>query len=113
MSTIDEYIAQFQPDIQGKLLKIRELIHDIVPNVKEAISYRMPAFSINGKPLVYFAAFKNHIGFYPTAEGIEKFKEELAVYKHGKGSVQFPVNKPVPFDLIGRIVKYKKDNLKE
>jgi len=112
MTTIDEYIAQVQPEIQEKLLKIRELIREIAPNVKEAISYRMPAFSIDGKPLVYFAAFKKHIGFYPTAEGIAKFKDELAVYKHGKGSVQFPVNKPVPFDLIAKIVNFKKENIK-
>jgi len=109
MITIDDYIAQFSPDIQEKLLNIRELIHQIAPEVKEAISYRMPAFSIDGKPLVYFAVFKRHIGFYPTAEGIAKFRNELAVYTHGKGSVRFPINKPVPYELIAKIVAFKKE----
>ena len=109
MNTIDAYIAQFPPDVQEKLLKIRELIHQIAPEVKEAISYRMPAFSIDGKPLVYFAVFKGHIGFYPTAEGIAKFKDELATYTHGKGSVRFPINKPVPYELIAKIVAFKKE----
>jgi len=111
MNTVDEYIAQFQPEIQEKLQKIRELIHVIAPAVKEAISYRMPAFSMDGKPLVYFAVFKKHIGFYPTAAGTERFKDELAIYTHGKGSVRFPIHKPVPFDLIARIVQFKKENI--
>ena len=109
MTAIDEYIAQFPPDIQESLQKIRALIHEVAPQVTEAISYRMPAFLLNGKPVAYFAVFKNHIGFYPTPTGIDIFKEELSNYKQGKGSVQFPLNKPVPFDLIKRILIFRKE----
>ena len=111
MTTINEYIAQFPPEIQENLQKIRALIHELVPEITESISYRMPAFSFNGKPLACFAVFKNHIGFYPTPTGIDTFKEELSVFKQGKGSVQFPLDKPVPFDLIKRIVLFRKENL--
>jgi uncharacterized protein YdhG (YjbR/CyaY superfamily) len=104
MNTIDKYIAQFSPDIQGILIEIRKVIREVAPDVTEAISYKMPAFSLKGRPLVYFAVFKNHIGFYPLPEGIEAYKEELLIYKQGKGSVQFLFNKPVPFELIRKIV---------
>jgi uncharacterized protein YdhG (YjbR/CyaY superfamily) len=104
--TIDEYISQFQPDVQEKLLSLRKIVKDVVPNAVERISYQMPTFALN-KNLVHFAAFKNHIGFYPGASGIAAFKEELSVYKGAKGSVQFPINDPLPFDLIKRIVKYR------
>lgn len=104
MNTIDKYIAQFSPDIQGILIEIRKVIREVAPDATEAISYKMPAFSLKGRPLVYFAVFKNHIGFYPLPEGIEAYKEELLIYKQGKGSVQFPFNKPVPFELIRKIV---------
>ena len=109
MTTIDEYIAQFPPNIQEILQKIRALIHEIAPQVTETISYRMPDFSLNGKPVAYFAVFKNHIGFHPTPTGIDIFKEELSNYKQGKGSVRFPLNKPVPFDLIKKIVLFRKE----
>ncbi|MEE6450939.1 DUF1801 domain-containing protein [Gottfriedia acidiceleris] len=104
--TIDEYISQFQPDVQEKLQALRKIVKEVVPNAVERISYQMPTFALN-KNLVHFAAFKNHIGFYPGASGIAAFKEELSVYKGAKGSVQFPINDPLPFDLIKKIVKYR------
>jgi uncharacterized protein YdhG (YjbR/CyaY superfamily) len=104
--TIDEYIAGFPPQIRAILQKIRETIHEAAPEAQETISYQMPAFTLKG-PLVYFAAFTNHIGFYPIPTGIEAFKKELAVYKQGKGSVQFPLDQPIPYDLISRMVKFR------
>jgi uncharacterized protein YdhG (YjbR/CyaY superfamily) len=115
--TIDEYIAACPPDVQAILQKIRLTIHNAAPQATEKISYQMPTFYLNGN-LVYFAAFKEHIGFYPIPTGIEAFKQELSVYKQGKGSVQFPLDRPIPYDLIERIVKFrveenmKKDQLK-
>jgi uncharacterized protein YdhG (YjbR/CyaY superfamily) len=111
--TIDEYIAGFPADIQVILQKIRKTIKDAAPDAQEAISYQMPTFKFHGN-LVHFAAFKNHIGFYPVPSGIEKFKAELSVYKQGKGSVQFPLDQPIPYDLISRVVKYRvEENLKK
>ena len=111
--TIDEYIAGFPKDVQQILEKIRKTIHEAAPEAEEAISYQMPSFKLKGN-LVYFAAFKRHIGFYPIPSGIEKFKVELSVYKQGKGSVQFPLDKPIPYDLINRIVKFRvEENLKK
>ena len=111
--TIDEYIAGFSADIQEILQKIRKTIKDAAPDAQEAISYQMPTFKFHGN-LVHFAAFKNHIGFYPVPSGIEKFKAELSVYKQGKGSVQFPLDQPIPYDLISRVVKYRvEENLKK
>jgi uncharacterized protein YdhG (YjbR/CyaY superfamily) len=104
--TIDEYIVRFPEDVQGILQKIRQTIRETVPNAEEAISYQMPTFKLKGN-LVHFAAFKNHIGFYPVPSGIEAFKDELSVYVQGKGSVQFPLDKPMPFDLIRRIVAFR------
>jgi len=104
--TIDEYIAGFPADIQVILQKIRKTIKDAAPDAQEAISYQMPTFKFHGN-LVHFAAFKNHIGFYPVPSGIEKFKAELSVYKQGKGSVQLPLDQPIPYDLISRVVKYR------
>jgi uncharacterized protein YdhG (YjbR/CyaY superfamily) len=103
---IDEYIAGFPKDIRERLEKVRETIRKAAPEAEEAIKYRMPTFVLNGN-LVHFAAFKNHIGFYPAPQGIEEFKEELSAYKGAKGSVQFPYDRPIPFDLIGRIVKFR------
>jgi uncharacterized protein YdhG (YjbR/CyaY superfamily) len=105
-NTIEEYIQQFSPEIQEILIAIRKVIREAAPEAKEKISYQMPAFEFNGI-LVYFAAQKKHIGFYPTANGIEAFKEALSEYKGAKGSVQFPYNKPIPYDLIRSIVKYR------
>ena len=111
--TIDEYIAGFPKDVQQILEKIRKTIHEAAPEAEEAISYQMPSFKLKGN-LVYFAAFKKHIGFYPIPSGIEKFKVELSVYKQGKGSVQFPLDKPIPYGLINRIVKFRVgENLKK
>ncbi len=109
--TIDEYIAGFPPDVQAILQKVRTTIRKAAPGAEEAIKYRMPTFVLNGN-LVHFAAFKNHIGFYPVPTGIEAFKKELSVYEQGRGSVQFPLDKPIPYALISRIVKFRvKENL--
>jgi len=109
--TIDEYVAGFPNDIQEVLQKIRMTIRKAAPEAEETIKYRMPTFTLKGN-LIHFAAFKNHIGFYPVPTGIEKFKKELSVYKTAKGSVQFPLDKPIPFDLISKIVKFRvKENL--
>jgi uncharacterized protein YdhG (YjbR/CyaY superfamily) len=104
--SIDDYIMTFPKEVQDILKKLRKAIKTAAPGSEEKISYRMPAFSLNGI-LVYFAAFKNHIGFYPTSSGIRAFKKELSVYKGGKGSVQFPMDKPLPLNLIAKIVKYR------
>ncbi len=110
--TIDEYIAGFPHDVQEILEKIRMTIRKAAPDAKEAISYKIPTFTLKGRYLVYFAAYKNHIGLYPAPRGIEKFKEELSAYEGGKGTVRFPLDKPIPFDLISRIVKFRvKENL--
>jgi uncharacterized protein YdhG (YjbR/CyaY superfamily) len=109
--TIDEYIKQYPEDIQIILKKIRSVIKDAAPDASEKISYQMPTFYLHGN-LVHFAAFKTHIGFYPVPSGIEKFKEELSQYKGGKGSVQFPLDQPIPYDLIRRITLFRvKENL--
>ena len=113
VTNIDEYISGFPLNVQVVLEQVRDTIRKAAPNAKESIKYRMPCFSINGD-LVYFAAFKNHIGLYPLPSGIEMFIDELSVYKMGKGSVQFPLNKVLPLDLIERIVLFriKQDSLK-
>jgi len=109
---IDEYIAGFPKDVQGILKKIRVTIRKAAPDAKETISYQIPTFTLKGN-LVHFAAWKNHIGFYPTSSGIKKFKKELSAYDGAKGSVQFPFDKPIPFGLISRIVNFRvKENLK-
>lgn len=111
--TIDEYIAGFPPDVQEILQKIRMTIREAAPQAKEKISYQMPTFTLKGN-LVHFAAFSKHIGFYPVPTGIEAFKEELSVYKGGKGSVQFPLDQPIPYDLIRRIVLFRvQENLQK
>ena len=111
-TTIDEYIRTFPPGVQRILQKMRQTIQEAAPGATEAISYRMPTFKLNGN-LVHFAAFKNHIGFYPTPSAIERFKEELSPYKWAKGSVQFPLDKPVPYALVKKIVTFRvKENLK-
>lgn len=110
--TIDEYIAGFPPDVQQILEKIRATIKDAAPNAEETISYKMPTFNLNGKYLVYFAAYKKHIGFYPAPIGIEEFREALSTHQAGKGTLQFPLDNPIPFDLIRKIVKFRiKENL--
>ncbi len=110
-NSIDEYIKTFPPDVQGILEKIRQTIREAAPEAKEVISYQMPAFKLNGI-LVYFAAHKSHIGFYPIASGIAAFKEKLSAYQWSKGAVQFPLDKPMPLELIKRIVEFRvKENL--
>src|SRR5438270_10314116 len=104
--TVDEYLSTFPNATQLKLQQVRALIKKNAPLAKELISYNMPAFSYNGI-LVYYAGYKNHIGFYPTASGIAAFKNELASYDWAKGSVQFPLDKPIPEGLIGKIVKFR------
>jgi uncharacterized protein YdhG (YjbR/CyaY superfamily) len=104
--SIDEYIAGFPEDIRVILEQIRTTIRKAAPEAEEKISYQMPTFTLNGN-LVHFAAFKNHIGFYPTPKGIVAFKEELSVYQSGKGSVQFPINRPIPLDIIRKIVELR------
>lgn len=106
LASIDEYISKFPPETQELLSEIRKVIKEAAPDATEKISYQMPTFYLHGN-LVHFAAFKGHIGFYPTPSGIEAFKEELSVYKGAKGSVQFPLDKPMPYALIGRIVEFR------
>lgn len=105
-NTIDEYIASFPPQVQKILEDVRAVIRAAAPQAQEKISYQMPTFFLNGN-LVHFAAFKNHIGFYPAPRGIEQFKDELSKYKGAKGSVQFPIDEPMPLELISRIVKFR------
>ena len=110
-TSIDEYIAAFPQDVQAILEKIRETIRNAAPGAEEKISYQLPTFTQKGT-LVHFGAFKNHIGFYPASTGIEKFKKELSIYQSAKGSVQFPYDMPIPYSLIGRIVKFRvRENL--
>jgi uncharacterized protein YdhG (YjbR/CyaY superfamily) len=106
INSIDEYIEQFPIEIQEILEEVRKVIIESAPEAKEKINYQMPTFDLHGN-LVHFAAYKNHIGFYPTPSGIAAFKEELSGYKGAKGSVQFPLNKPMPYELISKIVKFR------
>ena len=104
--TMDEYIGTYPKNVQDILQKLRQTIGKAAPKAEEAISYQIPTFKLNGN-LVHFAAFKNHIGFYPTSTGIRAFKKELSRYKGAKGSVQFPLGKPVPYDLVRKIVIFR------
>jgi uncharacterized protein YdhG (YjbR/CyaY superfamily) len=109
---IDEYIAQFPEDRQAILQKTRAVIHKAAPNAAEKISYGMPTITLNGRNLVHFAMFKNHLGFYPTPSGIESFKADLAKHTNSKGAVQFTLDKPIPYTLIAKITKFRvKENL--
>ena len=108
---IDEYIAGLQKDIQEILEKIRITIRKAAPDAEETIKYQLPTFTLKGN-LVHFGAFKKHIGFYPTPTGTEKFRNELSVYEGAKGSIRFPLDKPIPYDLISKIVEFRvKENL--
>ena len=109
--TIDDYIANFPPDVQAVLEKVRTTIRKAAPSAAETISYQIPTFTLKGN-LVHFAAFKKHIGFYPASTGIAQFKVELSAYEGAKGSVKFPLDKPLPLALIRKIVKFRvKENL--
>lgn len=111
--SIEEYILQFPTNIQEILQMLRKVIKEAAPDAQEKISYQIPTFVLHGN-LVHFAAFKNHIGFYPTPSAIEAFKDELSKYKGGKGSVQFPMEEPIPYELIRDIVKFRVvENLKK
>ena len=109
---IDEYIAGFPTDVQRILREIRSIIRTAAPDAEEAIKYRMPTFVLNGN-LVHFAAFEKHIGFYPTPSGIEAFKDDLSAYHNAKGSVQFPLDKPIPLRLIRKIVAFRVREVRE
>jgi uncharacterized protein YdhG (YjbR/CyaY superfamily) len=112
-STIDEYIIQFSPEVQEILQTLRTVIKEAAPDATEKINYQMPTFDLHGN-LVHFAAYKNHIGFYPAASGIDAFKHKLSEYKGAKGSVQFPIEKPLPYELISEIVKFRvAENIKK
>ena len=109
--SIDEYISAFPNDVQVILQRIRKIVRENAPKAKETISYRIPTFTLNGN-LVHFAAFKDHIGFFPTSSPRRAFKKELSKYKGGPGTIQFPLDKPIPYALIKKIVKYRvKENL--
>ncbi len=111
--SIDDYILHFPEEVQEILKTLRQVIKEAAPEASEKISYQMPTFVLH-KNLVHFAVFKNHIGFYPAPSGIEAFKHELAQYKGAKGSVQFPIDKPLPYELISRIVKFRvAENIKQ
>jgi uncharacterized protein YdhG (YjbR/CyaY superfamily) len=105
--SIDDYIAGFPPETQRVLLEVRAVIRGAAPAATETISYSIPTFDLNGRHLVHFAGFAHHIGFYPTPRGVEQFEAELSRYKQGRGSVQFPLDQPMPLDLIRRIVEFR------
>ena len=107
----DEYIATYTEDVQEILKRLRETIREAAPQAEEAFSYNIPTFKIRGKNLVHFGGNKKHIGFYPTPSGIEAFKDELSRYKSAKGSVQFPLNEPIPYELVGRIVRFRVEEM--
>jgi uncharacterized protein YdhG (YjbR/CyaY superfamily) len=109
--TVGEYIAMYPSNVQSILKKLRQTIKESAPGAQEVISYQIPTFKLNGN-LVHFGAFEDHIGFFPTSSGKEAFKKELSKYKGGKGTVQFPFDRPIPYDLVSKIVKYRvKENL--
>jgi uncharacterized protein YdhG (YjbR/CyaY superfamily) len=109
--TIDEYIDTFPDGIQAILRKMRQTIRKAAPGAVEAISYQMPTFKLNGN-LVHFAAFKDHIGFYPVPSGIEAFRDELLPYIAGKGTIRFPLDRPIPYDLVAKVVEFRaRENL--
>lgn len=105
-TNVNDYIALFPPETQLLLEQVRSVIQQAAPEAQEVISYGMPAYKLKGI-LVYFAGYKNHIGFYPTGKGIESFKKEISGYKSGKGSVQFPLDKPIPLNLIAEMVRFR------
>ena len=112
-TTIDEYIAGFPKEVQAILEQVRATIRQVAPDAEEAISYGIPTFKLQKTNMVHFAGFKNHVGFYATPTGHEAFQEELSGFKQGKGSVQFPLDKPMPLDLIVRITQFRKEQILE
>jgi uncharacterized protein YdhG (YjbR/CyaY superfamily) len=107
IKTVDEYINKYPNDVQKILVEIREIVKKVAPNAVESINYGMPAYKTYSKPLVYFAAYEHHIGFYATPTCHEEFAKELSKYKQGKGSVQFPINQTIPFELIRNMTIFK------
>jgi uncharacterized protein YdhG (YjbR/CyaY superfamily) len=113
-TTVSDYIKSFPKSTQVILNQLRTVIKETAPQAEELIGYGMPAYKLNKKPLVYFAGYANHIGFYATPNGHAKFAKELSIYKQGKGSVQFPIDEPMPLGLIKKIVAFRvKENLKQ
>lgn len=112
MEDVDKYLGQFDEALRARLHAVRRVIRETAPSAVEMIAYGMPAYKLDGKPLVYFAGFPNHIGFYATPNGHEAFKDEFARYKQGKGSVQFPHDKPLPIDLIRRVIEYRLETVR-
>lgn len=108
---VDAYIAGFPEDVQEILDRMREIVREVAPDAEERIAYGMPGYKLNGKPLVYFAGYAKHIGFYATPNGHEAFKEDFARYKQGKGSVQFPLDEPMPYELVERVVRFRVDDV--
>jgi uncharacterized protein YdhG (YjbR/CyaY superfamily) len=112
-NSIDEYVSKFPKQIQDILQKLRQTIKEVAPQAQEAISYQIPTFKLNGN-LVHFAAFKDHIGFFPTSSGVAAFERELSEYKTSKGTIRFPLDRPIPFDLVRKIVKFRvKENMQK
>jgi len=105
--TIDGYIIEFPTEVQQRLQRLRQVILEAAPDAEETIRYQMPTFRLAGKNLVHFTAFQHHIGFYPIPSGVSAFKKELSPYKQGKGSVQFPLDEPVPYELVKKIVAFR------
>ena len=106
---VDTYISHFAGEIKERLLTLQQLVKELVPDAHESFSYGLVGYKLNGKPLVYFGGFPNHIGFYATPNGHEAFKDDFATYKQGKGSVQLPHSEPLPVELIARVVEYRKN----
>ena len=104
---VDEYIDAFEGDVRERLVSMRDTVRAVAPDAVESIAYGMPAYKLDGKPLVYFAGYAGHVGFYATPNGHEAFADEFASYKQGKGSVQFPHTEPLPTDLVGRVVEFR------
>lgn len=113
MKEVDHYIAAFPSEVREILQKIRTLVKKTVPGSVEGFAYQMPSYQLNGKPLVYFAGYKNHIGLYATPSGHSQFSEALSAYKQGKGSVQFPLNAPIPYSLIEKIVAFNANQIRQ
>lgn len=109
---VDEYIRQFTGDVRTRLETMRDVIVKELPDAEESVSYSMPAYKLQGKPAVYFAGYAGHVGLYATPNGHEAFKDEFSKYKQGKGSVQFPNDQPLPIELITRVVRYRKEQLR-
>ena len=110
VSTVDEYINQFDHEVKHRLLELRKLIKAESPNAVESFSYGLVGYKRNGRPLVYFGGFKNHVGFYATPNGHKAFAKDFAKYKQGKGSAQFPLSEPLPLELVKRVVQYRNEH---